>query len=275
MERRRRLRAAGATPTERAVACAMDSPFGGIGWTRDGGGGRGRGRHGAPSARSGRRRSSASGCFDETLVRNQDDEFNLRLRRAGGRDRARPRDRRDLQAARIARRRLPAVLRVRALEGARDAQAPARARRSAASRRSAFVRRRRGSARHRRALAAARRSARARVDRMYGAGGLVFAARSVRDRGEPWALLPARPGGLPGIPPRIRLGAGGRLAARALAPARDEGPRASCTTAWSRTGRGRLRDRPGALRRASRRRSPRRPDGRPADAVTASRGTGC
>ena len=26
-----------------------------------------------------------AGLFDETLVRNQDDEFNLRLRRAGGR----------------------------------------------------------------------------------------------------------------------------------------------------------------------------------------------
>ena len=29
-----RLVPTGTTPTERAVACAMDSPFGGIGWTR-------------------------------------------------------------------------------------------------------------------------------------------------------------------------------------------------------------------------------------------------
>lgn len=75
----------GSTPTERAVACAMDSPFGGIGWMRG-------------SSHDVRRDSdiltygaflpeafARVGLFDETLLRNQDDEFTLRLRRAGGR----------------------------------------------------------------------------------------------------------------------------------------------------------------------------------------------
>jgi glycosyltransferase involved in cell wall biosynthesis len=74
----------GRTPTERAVAAAMDSPFGGIGWTR--------------AARTGARvetdhvtygafRREALdriGTFDESLIRNQDDEIDLRLRLAGG-----------------------------------------------------------------------------------------------------------------------------------------------------------------------------------------------
>ena len=74
----------GRTPMERAVACAMDSPFGGIHWTRH-----------SPSGRVevdtvpyGAFRPDAfrrAGLFDEALVRNQDDEFNLRLRLAGGR----------------------------------------------------------------------------------------------------------------------------------------------------------------------------------------------
>ena len=46
LERRRPLVPTGTTPTERAVACAMDSPFGGIGWTRCGGDGPRRDRHG-------------------------------------------------------------------------------------------------------------------------------------------------------------------------------------------------------------------------------------
>jgi GT2 family glycosyltransferase len=78
-----RLVPTGTTPMERAVACAMDSPFGGIGWTRAAGG--------EPietdTVTFGAFRPEAfehAGMFDETLVRNQDDEFNLRLRRAGG-----------------------------------------------------------------------------------------------------------------------------------------------------------------------------------------------
>jgi GT2 family glycosyltransferase len=74
----------GRTPMERAVACAVDSAFGGIGWTR----------HAADervetdTVPYGAFRPEAfrlAGLFDESLVRNQDDEFNLRLRRAGGR----------------------------------------------------------------------------------------------------------------------------------------------------------------------------------------------
>jgi glycosyltransferase involved in cell wall biosynthesis len=75
---------AGRTPTERAVACAMDSPFGGIHWSRHGDGGRVE----VDTVPYGAFRPEAfrlAGLFDETLVRNQDDEFNLRLRLAGGR----------------------------------------------------------------------------------------------------------------------------------------------------------------------------------------------
>jgi glycosyltransferase involved in cell wall biosynthesis len=79
------LRTSGRTRTERAVACAMDSLFGGIDWTR----------HGSTTDRVDvdtvpfgafpAEVFERIGLFDETLVRNQDDEFNLRIRRAGGR----------------------------------------------------------------------------------------------------------------------------------------------------------------------------------------------
>src|SRR5215213_1003008 len=78
-----RLVPTGTTPMERAVACAMDSPFGGIGWTRASTGGPVE----TDTVTFGAFRPEAfkhAGLFDETLVRNQDDEFNLRLRRAGG-----------------------------------------------------------------------------------------------------------------------------------------------------------------------------------------------
>jgi GT2 family glycosyltransferase len=75
----------GETPFEQAVATAMDSPFGGIGWTR-------MADNGQPvevdTVTFGAFRPQAfeaAGLFDEELVRNQDDEFNLRLRKAGGR----------------------------------------------------------------------------------------------------------------------------------------------------------------------------------------------
>jgi succinoglycan biosynthesis protein ExoA len=74
----------GRSPIERAVACAADSAFGGVSWTRH-----------RPSVRvavdtvpyGAFRRDvfQRVGMFDESLVRNQDDEFNLRLRLAGGR----------------------------------------------------------------------------------------------------------------------------------------------------------------------------------------------
>lgn len=70
---------------ERAAACAVDSPFGGVHWTR----------HGTATERvevdnfyCGAFRPDAlerAGLFDEGLVRNQDDELNYRIRATGGR----------------------------------------------------------------------------------------------------------------------------------------------------------------------------------------------
>jgi glycosyltransferase involved in cell wall biosynthesis len=99
--------AEGRTLVERAVACAMDSPFGGIGFYRvlasDGGtidrlAGTFGVRRSAGGARDGRvetdtltfgafrpRAFELAGLFDESLRRNQDDELNLRVRQAGGR----------------------------------------------------------------------------------------------------------------------------------------------------------------------------------------------
>jgi succinoglycan biosynthesis protein ExoA len=79
-----RLVPTGTTTIERAVACAMDSPFGGIGWTRFSG----NGRVETDTVTFGAFRPEAFervGLFDEALVRNQDDEFNMRVRAAGGR----------------------------------------------------------------------------------------------------------------------------------------------------------------------------------------------
>jgi succinoglycan biosynthesis protein ExoA len=74
----------GRTPTERAVSCAMDSAFGGVGWMRE--------TNDAVQRESdvvtyGAFRPEAFervGLFDESLLRDQDDEFTLRVRRAGG-----------------------------------------------------------------------------------------------------------------------------------------------------------------------------------------------
>lgn len=77
--------AEGSTPMERATACAMSSAFGGIGWTRQASAGE---RTEVDTITYGAFRPEAfrrAGLFDETLARNQDDEFNLRLRRVGGR----------------------------------------------------------------------------------------------------------------------------------------------------------------------------------------------
>jgi succinoglycan biosynthesis protein ExoA len=78
------LVANGTTPTQRAVACAMSSPFGGIGWTRHSDGVRAE-VDTVPYGAFRREAFARVGLFDESLVRNQDDEFNLRLRLAGGR----------------------------------------------------------------------------------------------------------------------------------------------------------------------------------------------
>jgi succinoglycan biosynthesis protein ExoA len=78
-----RLVPTGSSAVERAVACAMDSPFGGIGWTRISGDE----PFETDTVTFGAFRREVFervGLFDETLVRNQDDEFNMRLRAAGG-----------------------------------------------------------------------------------------------------------------------------------------------------------------------------------------------
>jgi len=99
--------AEGRTRVGKAVACAMDTPFGGIGFYRIFNGDAGvfdrlAGAFGFPRARArspggrvetdtltfGAFRPEAFqrvGLFDESLRRNQDDEFNLRVRRSGGR----------------------------------------------------------------------------------------------------------------------------------------------------------------------------------------------
>jgi succinoglycan biosynthesis protein ExoA len=72
----------GRTRFERAVACALASPFGGVNWTRSGDS-----RREADTVYLGAFRPLAferAGLYDETLVRNQDDELNLRIRLAGG-----------------------------------------------------------------------------------------------------------------------------------------------------------------------------------------------
>jgi succinoglycan biosynthesis protein ExoA len=75
----------GRTETERAVACALDGPFGGAHWTRNVGKPE---RTEVDNFYCGAFRPVAferAGLFDESLVRNQDDELNFRIRQAGGR----------------------------------------------------------------------------------------------------------------------------------------------------------------------------------------------
>jgi succinoglycan biosynthesis protein ExoA len=78
-------RPVGSTEMERAVACALAGPFGGAHWTRNEASGR---RADVDNFFCGAFRPMAfqeAGVFDETLVRNQDDELNFRIRQAGGR----------------------------------------------------------------------------------------------------------------------------------------------------------------------------------------------
>ena len=74
----------GRTAMERAVACAMDSPFGGIHWTRHGSGDRVE-VDTVPYGAFRRDVFERVGLYDESLVRNQDDELNVRVRLSGGR----------------------------------------------------------------------------------------------------------------------------------------------------------------------------------------------
>jgi len=74
----------GSTATERAVAYAMESPFGGIGWSRFG---RSRARREVDTVTFGAFRRAvfeAVGPYDVGLLRNQDDELSFRIRRGGG-----------------------------------------------------------------------------------------------------------------------------------------------------------------------------------------------
>lgn len=76
--------AEGRTRYERAVACALGSPFGGVNWTRDVRRGE---RVAADTVYCGAFRRDVFerfGRFDERFVRSQDDELNLRIRAAGG-----------------------------------------------------------------------------------------------------------------------------------------------------------------------------------------------
>jgi GT2 family glycosyltransferase len=75
----------GRTPYEVAVACAMESPFGGIHWMRKASAGVRRDADIAVYGAFRRRAFEVAGFFDPSLVRNQDDEFTLRLRHHGGR----------------------------------------------------------------------------------------------------------------------------------------------------------------------------------------------
>ena len=172
---------------ERAVACAMDSPFGGIGWTRAAS----CGPVTTDTVTFGAFRPEAfehAGMFDETLVRNQDDEFNLRLRRAGGQIMLdpeitvmyRPRG----SIGRVWRQyyeyglwKVPVMMKHRrVLTCAASPRSPSCSRRSCCSRRPCASRWRAGCW--------------CCSGRVYGAAGVAFAARSVRDHGEPWALMP-------------------------------------------------------------------------------------
>lgn len=75
----------GRTSMERAVACALDGPFGGAHWTRNA---ERPERTDVDNFYCGAFRPvvfERAGLFDEALVRNQDDELNLRIRLAGGR----------------------------------------------------------------------------------------------------------------------------------------------------------------------------------------------
>jgi glycosyltransferase involved in cell wall biosynthesis len=179
----------GQTKMERAVACAMDSPFGGIGWTRQAAIG---GRVEVDTVTYGAFRPEAfelAGTFDESLVRNQDDELNLRLRLAGGQivldpsiqTRYRPRGSLTKvfrQYYEYGRWKVPVMLKHRRALGGRSLVPIVFVTSLAAlgilSIRSDFARR----------LLAGELV-------VYGVGALAFAAASIRKRGEDWALLPA------------------------------------------------------------------------------------
>jgi glycosyltransferase involved in cell wall biosynthesis len=183
-----RLVPTGTTSIERAVACAMDNPFGGIGWTRSSAGERVE----TDTVTFGAFRPEVFervGLFDEALVRNQDDEFNMRLRAAGGRIVLDP----AITVLYRPRGSLVAVWRQYFEYGLWKVPVMLKHRRIATVRSVVplvFVLGSGGL------LAAAIRSRTARrllVAEwvLYGALGVFFAARGVRGRDERWTLMPA------------------------------------------------------------------------------------
>lgn len=178
----------GRTPMERAVACAVDSPFGGVNWTRHADG---NGRVEADTVYLGAFRPVAferAGLYDESLVRNQDDELNLRLRLAGGRIVLDPAIRAHYtprgSLGRVARQyyeyglwKVPVMRKHRQVLSARSL-APLVFLGSLGALGAAGA-----------ASPAARRLLAAEVA-LYAGSALAFAAASVRRRGEPAALVP-------------------------------------------------------------------------------------
>ena len=201
----------GRTGTERAVACAMNSPFGGIHWTRHGEGERvevDTVPYGAftPDA------FERAGLFDETLVRNQDDEFNLRLRLAGGKIVLDPAIRIFYTPRGSFSAPLSAVLRVRALEAGGDEQArPDRQRAQPGADRLRRLARR--PSRARRFQRDRAHPARARARPLPRRRSRLRRARRPLDRREV-ASVAARDRGLRGLPRRVRDRHGRRLGSR-------------------------------------------------------------
>lgn len=178
----------GSTPMERAVACAMDSPFGGIGWTRSAATG---GPVEVDTVTYGAFRPEAfrrAGLFDESLLRNQDDEFNLRLRRAGGRILLNP----DIRVRYTPRGSLPRVFRQYYEYGLWKVPVMLKHRRVVSLRSLApigFV----GSLFFLGILSFVFSPALwllVAEAALYAAAALIFAVRAVRDRRESWSLLP-------------------------------------------------------------------------------------
>jgi glycosyltransferase involved in cell wall biosynthesis len=177
----------GDTTTERAVACAMDTPFGGIHWTRHAGSTE---RTETDTVYCGAFRPDALarvGRFAE-LGPDHDEEYNLRIRRAGGQVVFDP----SIRAFYTGRRsfadvfrqyhdyglwKVPVMLRHKRVLSARSLVPPA------------FVASLAVLAPAAGRSATARRLLGAEVA-LYSGCALAFAAASVRKRAEPWTLLP-------------------------------------------------------------------------------------
>ncbi len=178
----------GRTVTERAIACALDSPFGGVHWTRFE---QSATRVEVDNFYCGAFRPEAlerSGLFDETLIRNQDDELNYRIRATGGtlvldtniRSEIYPRGSYRgafRQYYQYGRWKIPVMAKHRRVLSARSLAPLALAGSLAALAPAALASR------------SARRALAVEVT-VYGAVGLGFAGRSIRRRSESWTLLP-------------------------------------------------------------------------------------